>query len=66
MESLVEVLEKDTPIEYYANENYLVGGFSIVDLIIEAFDKEYLKELPTLVDYVNALTDCQKLDASFS
>lgn len=66
MESLVEVLEEDTPIEYYANENYLVGGFSIVDLIIEAFDKEYLKELPTLVDYINALTDCQKLDSSFS
>lgn len=66
MESLVEVLEVDTPIEYYANENYLVGGFSIVDLIIAAFDKEYLKELPTLVDYINALTDCQKLDSSFS
>lgn len=66
MESLVEVLEEDTPIEYYANENYLVGGFSIVDLIIAAFDKEYLKELPTLVDYINALTDCQKLDSSFS
>lgn len=62
MSSFTEVANDISSIEYYANENYLVGGFSIIDLIIEAYENEYITELPTLLDYVNSLTVCQKLN----
>ena len=49
----------------FANENYLVGGYSIIDLIYIAYNNSLLTELGSLVDYVNVLTKCQKLNSDY-
>lgn len=51
-------------IQYFSNENYLVGGYSIIDLIYTAFNDGLLLELESIVDYVNTLTSCQKLNSN--
>lgn len=51
-------------IQYFSNENYLVGGYSIIDLIYTAFNDGLLLELESIVDYANTLTSCQKLNSS--
>lgn len=51
-------------IQYFSNENYLVGGYSIIDLIYTAFNDELLLELGSIVDYANTLTSCQKLNSN--
>lgn len=49
-------------VEYYSNENYLVGGYSIVDLIISAFNNELITEFDEVHEYINRLTICKKLN----
>lgn len=51
-------------IQYFSNENYLVGGYSIIDLIYIAFNDGLLLELDSIVDYANTLTSCQKLNSN--
>lgn len=51
-------------IQYFSNENYLVGGYSIIDLIYTAFNDRLLLELGSIVDYANTLTSCQKLNSN--
>lgn len=51
-------------IQYFSNENYLVGGYSIIDLIYTAFNDRLLLELESIVDYANTLTSCQKLNSN--
>lgn len=51
-------------IQYFSNENYLVGGYSIIDLIYTAFNDGLLLELESIVDYANTLTSCQKLNSN--
>lgn len=51
-------------IQYFSNENYLVGGYSIIDLIYIAFNDGLLLELGSIVDYANTLTSCQKLNSN--
>ena len=51
-------------IQYFSNENYLVGGYSIIDLIYTAFNDGLLLELGSIVDYANTLTSCQKLNSN--
>lgn len=64
LESYVYVLEGSNTesLEYFSNENYLVGGYSIIDLIYIAFRDGLLTELNFVEEYANALTNCQKLD----
>lgn len=62
----IDKLESYTELfntSYFANENYLVGGYSIIDLVCTAYDNFLLTELDNLVDYVNILTKCQKLNS---
>lgn len=66
MESFKSIQRENSQIEYYANENYLVGGFSIIDLILNAFEKGYLTELSTIYEYANALTECLKLNETLN
>lgn len=51
-------------IQYFSNENYLVGGYSIIDLIYTAFNDGLLLELESIIDYANTLTSCQKLNSN--
>lgn len=51
-------------IQYFSNENYLVGGYSIIDLIYTAFNDGLLLELESIADYANTLTSCQKLNSN--
>lgn len=60
LESYIELSD----FQYFSNENYLVGGYSIIDLIIKAFENSLLSEFENLIDYVNILTTCKKLNES--
>ena len=59
-----EDTEATKTVEYYSNENYLVGGYSIVDLIVAAFKNERITEFDEIHEYVNKLTICEKLDSN--
>lgn len=67
LESYIDVSNSSNTraVTYFSNENYLVGGYSIIDLIYIAFNNDLLTEFPTIAEYANLLTDCQKLDTNF-
>lgn len=65
LESYIEVINSSNTVTYFSNENYLVGGYSIIDLIYIAFNNNLLTEFSTIAEYANLLTNCQKLDANF-
>ena len=57
--------EETQEITYFSNENYLVGGYSIIDLIVNAYNNDYIDEF-SISEYVNKLTNCQKLNDSLN
>lgn len=67
LSSNIQILDNEytRSIEYFSNENYLVGGYSIIDLIYIAYNNGFLTELDSIVDYANTLTNCQKLNDGY-
>lgn len=60
---------EDSGETFYGNENAEVGGFSIADLIFEAYSNGFLPtetDSQTISYYANLLTTVEKLNASYT